>query len=284
MMAPGGKSGERPPNILLVITDQQRYPRHWPDDPGWLAELTPNDAELARTGLTFTNAFCNTAMCSPSRATLLTGRYPAEHGVKLTLTAADLHPDPRNTPDVVATMARILRRSEAPAARVLTQFARGAVRAGPASGDEPGLPPGMDNLATLLRRAGYEVAYKGKWHLTHPSGGANAMLGGWGPGDAELLARDHGFADWEPPDAGENAKAEHFGGGNAGDGEGWTRSTRGRRSASAWSSRWSTRTTSSAIRPRTAAAATTWASSATWASACRRRSTRTLPPSRASRR
>ena len=28
----------------------------------------------------------------------------------------------------------------------------------------------MPNLATLLREAGYHVAYKGKWHLTHPSG------------------------------------------------------------------------------------------------------------------
>jgi arylsulfatase A-like enzyme len=211
----------RPPNILLVITDQQRQVRHWPEDPGWLAELMPNEAELARTGLTFTNAFCNTAMCSPSRATLLTGRYPAEHGVKLTLTAADLHPDPRNTPAVAATMARILRRSEAPTRRVLTQFARGAVRAGPRSGDETVLPTGLDNLATLLRGAGYTVAYKGKWHLTHPSGGEDGLLGGWTERDAERIESDYGFADWEAPDAGENAKAEHFGGGNAGHGAGW---------------------------------------------------------------
>jgi choline-sulfatase len=209
----------RPPNILLVITDQQRYPRHWPQGPGWLRALMPNEAELARTGLTFTNAFCNTAMCSPSRATLLTGRYPAEHGVTLTLTAADLHPDPRNAPAVTATMARILRRGEAPAKRVLTQYARGALRLGPHSGDEPVLPPGMGNLATLLRQAGYEVAYKGKWHLTHPSGGP--LLGGWNARDAARIAADYGFADWEAPDAGENAKAEHFGGGNAGYGEGW---------------------------------------------------------------
>ena len=212
--------GLRPPNVLIVITDQQRAPRHWPDDPGWLAELMPNDTELARTGVSFSNAFCNTAMCSPSRATLLTGRYPAEHGVGLTLTAADLRPDPRNTPAVVAAMAGILRRSEAPPRRVLTQFARGALRLGSSSGDEPVLPPGMPNLATLLREAGYEVAYKGKWHLTHPSGGTD-MLGGWGPQDAELIAHDYGLADWDPPDAGENAKAEHFGGGNAGEGEGW---------------------------------------------------------------
>jgi arylsulfatase A-like enzyme len=210
----------RPPNILLVITDQQRQPRHWPQDPGWLRELMPNEAELARTGLTFTSAFCNTAMCSPSRATLFTGRYPAEHGVTLTLTAADLHPDPRNAPAVTETMIRILRRHEAPAKRVLTQYVRGALRLGPHSGNESVLPPGMSNLATMLREAGYEVAYKGKWHLTHPSGDG-ALLSGWDQRDATRIAADYGFADWEAPDAGENAKAENFGGGNAGHGRGW---------------------------------------------------------------
>jgi choline-sulfatase len=218
MNGPGGQG--RPPNILLIITDQQRLPRHWPQDPGWLAQLMPNEAELARTGLVFSNAFCNAAMCSPSRATLLTGRYPAEHRVELTLTAADLHPDPRNGPAVAATAAGILRRSEAPARRVLTQFAHGALRLGPRSGNEPVLPTGMANLATLLREAGYEVAYKGKWHLTHPSGDGE-LLNGWDERDADRIARDYGFADWEAPDAGENAKAEHFGGGNAGNGVGW---------------------------------------------------------------
>jgi choline-sulfatase len=218
--APPAAGERRPPNILLLITDQQRQPRHWPDDAGWLAELMPNEAELARTGLVFDNAFCNTAMCSPSRATLLTGRYPAEHRVELTLTAADLHPDPRNAPAVLGTMASILRRSEAPAGRVLTQFARTALRLGAASGHEPVLPPGMYNLATVLREAGYEVAYKGKWHLTHPAGEGD-LLGGWTPADARRIDEDYGFADWEAPDAGENAKAEHFGGGNAGHGLGW---------------------------------------------------------------
>ena len=217
MASPEGQG--QPPNILLVITDQQRQARHWPQDPGWLEELMPNEAELARTGLVFRNAFCNTAMCSPSRATLFTGRYPAEHGVTLTLTAADLHPDPRNSPAVTATMVDILRRREAPARRVVRQFARGALRMGPHSGDEPVLPRDMANLATLLRDAGYEVAYKGKWHLTHPSGGE--LLGGWNDEDAARIARDYGFADWDAPDAGENAKAEHFGGGNAGHGRGW---------------------------------------------------------------
>jgi arylsulfatase A-like enzyme len=211
----------KPPNFLVLITDQQRAPRHWPDDPGWLRELMPNDAELASTGLSFRNAFCSTAMCSPSRASLFTGLYPAEHGMELTLTAADLRPNPRYAPAVAATMARILRRRQAPARRVLTQFTKGLLRIGESRGHEPELPPDLPNLATILGAAGYHVAYKGKWHLTHPSTGEDGLLGGWGEADEHRIERDYGFADWEAPDAGENTKAEHFGGGNAGEGQGW---------------------------------------------------------------
>jgi len=213
----------RKPNIILLITDQQRRPRHWPQDPAWLRELTPNEAELERTGLSFSNGFCNTAMCSPSRATLFTSRYPAEHGVELTLTAADLQPDPRNTPAVVRTMVDILRSRAAPPRRVLRQFTRGALRLGQSRGGEPVLDPTTPNIARLLERAGYTVAYKGKWHLTHPSGAdaGEGLLAGWTDEDSRRIERDYGFRDWEAPDAGENAKASNFGGGNAGEGEGW---------------------------------------------------------------
>lgn len=218
---PQPPEGKPRPNFLILITDQQRQPRHWPDEPGWLEALMPNDAELARTGLTFRNAFCNTAMCSPSRATLFTGVYPAEHGVKLTLTAADLKPDPKNSPAVVREMRGILRRGEAPRKRTLRQFTKGALRIGMSRGGEAELPTGLPGLPQRLRAAGYEVAYRGKWHLTHPSGGEGSLLGGWTQADAERIQRDYGFAGWVAPDAGENAKAEHFGGGNAGEGEGW---------------------------------------------------------------
>jgi choline-sulfatase len=211
----------RAPNVLLLITDQQRYPCHWPEDPGWLRSLTPNDQRLAETGLSFRRAFCNTSMCSPSRATLLTGQYPAQHGVTLTHTQADLRPDPRNLPAVTATLFDILRNPGAPRQRALRGFGRGLLQLGPKSGDEPELQPDSRNLAQMLRVAGYEVGYKGKWHLTHPAG-TGSLLGGWEPSDADRLERDYGFADWEPPDAGENAKAEHFGAGNAGPlGQGW---------------------------------------------------------------
>jgi arylsulfatase A-like enzyme len=94
------------------------------------------------------------------------------------------------------------------------------LRLGPHSGNEPTLPESLPNIATLLRDAGYSIGYKGKWHLTHSSGGPDATFGGWTWADAERLAT-LGFDGWEPPDAGENAKAEHFGGGNAGNGAGW---------------------------------------------------------------
>jgi choline-sulfatase len=207
----------RPPNLLLLITDQQRRPRHWPQDPGWLRELMPAEAELARTGLSFRNGFCNASMCSPSRATLFTGLYPARHRVTLTLTASDLRPDPRHGPAVAADLARLMLRRGAPRGRALRQFVAGALNLGPPGGGEPELRPETPNLARMLRAAGYEVAYKGKWHLTQP-----ASPEGWGERDARLLEERFGFAGWEPPDAGENAKAENFGGGTAGPlGEGW---------------------------------------------------------------
>ena len=52
---------------------------------------------------------------------------------------------------------------------------------------------------------------KGKWHLSKPVEGEH-----WGPADAERIERDYGFGGWEPPDAGGDAKAHHFGGGDAG--------------------------------------------------------------------
>ncbi len=206
----------KPPNLLLLITDQQRAAQHWPNDPGWLRELMPADHELARTGLSFEKAFCVSCMCSPSRASLLTGTWPARHGVPLTLTAADLQPDLRNTPAVLGSMAGMLRSGNSPRRRIARQFVRGARGRDPDAGNEPELTAGTETLGTRLRTAGYHVAYKGKWHLTQP------LEGEWGAADTERIERDFGFAEWEPPDAGENAKAENFGGGNAGtSGEGW---------------------------------------------------------------
>src|SRR5450755_62371 len=207
----------RPPNLLLLITDQQRAPMHWPAAPEWLDALTPTDAELRRTGVSFEQAFIATCMCSPSRASFLTGTFPSRHGVRLALTSGDLWPDPATLPDVLRTAGRLLADGGVPRARLLRLFARSTLRLGPKSGREPELPAAVPTIARMLRANGYEVVLKGKWHLTKPVAGHE-----FGPPDSKRLERDYGFAGWEPPDAGGDAKARHFGGGNAGhSGEGW---------------------------------------------------------------
>jgi hypothetical protein len=143
--------GQRPPNLLLLVTDQQRAPMHWPDEPGWLEALAPHDAELRQTGLTFDRAHTATCMCSPSRATFLSGTYPSRHGVTLTLTGEALWPDLHNLPHVLGTALGIARRGEAPRGVLARSFLRGLLRAGPRSGNEPVLRPDTPTIATLLR-------------------------------------------------------------------------------------------------------------------------------------
>ncbi len=65
------------PNLLIVMTDHQRADTALPDHPS----ITPNLDRLAREGVRFTNAFCPSPHCCPSRATFFTGLYPSNHGV-----------------------------------------------------------------------------------------------------------------------------------------------------------------------------------------------------------
>jgi choline-sulfatase len=71
-----------PPNILFIITDQQRDFRHWPE--GWAEQNLPSFQRLEKHGLKFRSAFNNTCMCSPSRASFWTSTFPAENGVQST--------------------------------------------------------------------------------------------------------------------------------------------------------------------------------------------------------
>jgi len=72
-------AGNKRPNIVLIITDQQRQAQHWPD--GWIEAHMPTMARLQNHGVSFTNNFTAATSCAPSRATFLTGVYPSVHGV-----------------------------------------------------------------------------------------------------------------------------------------------------------------------------------------------------------
>ncbi len=62
------------PNILFVISDDQSYPHASAYGCKWIK--TPNFDRIASQGILFTNAFVTSPGCSPSRASILTGRYP----------------------------------------------------------------------------------------------------------------------------------------------------------------------------------------------------------------
>lgn len=62
------------PNVLLVVTDQQRF-----DTLGCYGNPyvdTPNLDKFAQGGVLFENGYCQAPICTPSRASFLTGRYP----------------------------------------------------------------------------------------------------------------------------------------------------------------------------------------------------------------
>lgn len=67
------------PNILWYCTDQQRYDTIHALGNQFIR--TPNLDQLVEEGVAFTNAYTQSPICTPSRATFLTGRYPAAHHV-----------------------------------------------------------------------------------------------------------------------------------------------------------------------------------------------------------
>lgn len=67
------------PNILVICTDQHRYDAVSTDGAG--PAITPNLAALARDGASFDHCFSSNTICAPTRASLLTGLYPRQHGL-----------------------------------------------------------------------------------------------------------------------------------------------------------------------------------------------------------
>src|SRR5262249_38335579 len=67
------------PNILFILLDDLRW-----NAVGYAGHpyvKTPQIDRIANEGVNFKNAFCTTSLCSPSRASLLTGLYAHKHGV-----------------------------------------------------------------------------------------------------------------------------------------------------------------------------------------------------------
>src|SRR5688572_2795942 len=78
-VAQSDRQKPRPPNIIFILIDDLRW-----DDLGISGHpflKTPNVDRIGREGALFRNAFVTTPLCSPSRASFLTGLYPHTHGI-----------------------------------------------------------------------------------------------------------------------------------------------------------------------------------------------------------
>ncbi len=116
------------PNILLIMTDEERYPPPYEgEDLGAFrrTQLTAR-ASLQDRGLSFHRHYAGSTACSASRATLFTGQYPSLHGVTSTDGIA-------KTPHEVTWLD----------------------------------PDQVPTMGDWFRSAGYDSHYRGKWHITH---------------------------------------------------------------------------------------------------------------------
>ena len=78
------------PNVIFILSDDQGP---WAAGCCGNSEIrTPNIDRLAATGVRFSNFFCTSPVCSPARASLMTGRIPSQHGVHDWISGGHLPP------------------------------------------------------------------------------------------------------------------------------------------------------------------------------------------------
>ena len=153
VLAPGAK---RPPNVIVIVADDLGINDLRSTGRGVAngAVPTPNIDSIARDGVTFTNGYAGNATCSPSRAAMMTGRYPTRFGFEFT--------------SVPVAFARNIHRvgGHGPVKPI---FYEDRVEDMPAV-EDMGVPPGEITLAETMKSAGYRTLHIGKWHLGEAEG------------------------------------------------------------------------------------------------------------------
>ncbi|NQV34155.1 MAG: sulfatase [Phycisphaeraceae bacterium] len=130
-----------PMNVIFILAD----------DLGWSDTTlyghtslyeTPNLERLARRGMTFTRAYANSPLCSPTRASIMTGQLPARHGSTA----------PQHHTQTVRMRAAVAKSAPRANKALLTESVTRLDTAYP-------------TLSKLLKAGGYHTAHFGKWHL-----------------------------------------------------------------------------------------------------------------------
>ncbi|MGE5702307.1 MAG: sulfatase-like hydrolase/transferase [Clostridia bacterium] len=119
------------PNILIILTDEERYPPVYEtaELAAWRKSNLPAHELLRSHGLEFRQHYIASSACCPSRTSLFTGQYPSLHGVTQTPGAAKRAFDP----DMLWLDANT-----------------------------------VPTLGDYFRLYGYRTFYKGKWHISRP--------------------------------------------------------------------------------------------------------------------
>jgi arylsulfatase A-like enzyme len=149
---------ERPPNVVLILADDLG----WNDlsfNGGGIAGgsvPTPRIDSLAAEGVNFTRGYSANGTCAPSRAAIMTGRYPTRFGFEFT-------PTPEGMMSMIARISH-----EAEDRLHYPILAEDTGESLPY--DEMGVPAAEITLAETLKGAGYHTAHIGKWHLGRTNG------------------------------------------------------------------------------------------------------------------
>ena len=151
--APTAPVAQRAPNIIFILADDLGINDITAGGGGRAAQgvPTPNIDSIAKEGVRFDQGYAGSAVCTVSRAALLTGRYPWRFGVEFTplpgamaRVAGALYADPNRARKVII---------DKEAAKTAKDF------------NELGMPPTEITMAKALKERGYHTLHIGKWHL-----------------------------------------------------------------------------------------------------------------------
>lgn len=150
------KISEKKPNIIILLADD--LGKYDISLYGGKSTPTPQIDSLAASGVTFTDGYVSSSICSPSRAGLLTGRYQERFGHEFQ--PGDRYP--KNNLEYYAV--KYLINTDSWRINPKIKYPNDASIA------TQGLPQSEITFADLAKRKGYSTAIIGKWHLGHNKG------------------------------------------------------------------------------------------------------------------